>query len=469
MSTVPTVPMFSPDGKLGDIPQTSMTQAMQAGAIPGVHVTDPNGNPGVIPANRMAEAVKAGAKIEPLHEQPIQHEGFWSTMLGDLGDIAKGAFKTGLSASAQMMGTPAPLMRRVGLTPMQDQAKQMIQTVRDIPKEDQARKAAGRSDVYTALAPVPEMLGVNVQGMEKSAQQGDVGGVLGHAAAPTIVAAAPLGVEGAARLANRVIPSTTRAGAGLNALTDSPEAAFANHPVETPTALEAARKIRNELEVTGEKPHQIIQHYMAGEDLRSPAGAEAARQIGVPPPQPMTMFEARTMLKRVNDIIRNSSGFGADAASKTSLNNLKRFASALDEDISNAAKQGGFGKDYEAMRNEYASGKRVIRAAENVGEPLGAAIGLKYGQALGEPLGAAYVGGRVGKALGKATIGKATRAVIERSGGPPRLSSVPATPESFTRTLLDAKEGLITPEEANARIQRAGGRVGVRPIPQPQD
>jgi hypothetical protein len=54
--------------------------------------------------------------------------------------------------------------------------------------EDAARKADGRSLPYRALAPIAEGVGVNVQGMEQSAREGDQAAVLGHAAA----AAAPV-------------------------------------------------------------------------------------------------------------------------------------------------------------------------------------------------------------------------------------------------------------------------------------
>jgi len=51
-----------------------------------------------------------------------------------------------------------------------------------------------------------------------------------------------------------------------------------------------------------------------------------------------------------------------------------------------------------------------------------------------------------------------------------RANRMPPSPEAYARqVMLDAKEGRLTPDEANRRIQRAGGRVGVRPLPQPQD
>lgn len=60
-----TIPMFSPDGTLGDIPYERMHEALQAGAVMGVNVKAPDGSMGVVPANRTQEALKAGGKIVP--------------------------------------------------------------------------------------------------------------------------------------------------------------------------------------------------------------------------------------------------------------------------------------------------------------------------------------------------------------------------------------------------------------------
>ena len=297
-------------------------------------------------------------------------------------------------------------------------------------------------------------------------------------AVPAAVTGAAL--KGVGTVANRVIPSTTRAGAGLSALTDSPEGAFAQRPVETPNALATARKIESELQVTGEKPHPIIQHYIAGEDLRNtpPEIVNEMKAQGVDPTQPMTMYDARTMLKRVNDIIRNSSGFGSDAQAKTAITNLKRFAGALDQDISANAERMGFGKDYRAMRNEYKRGQQTIRASEDIGAPAGMLAGYTLGREIGEPLGGTMIGGMVGRHLGKYTTGAVARAIVERNAGPPRLSSVPPTPEAYMREVvgaapetqeaLAAKYGLKSVGEANRRITKMGKPVRVTPLPPPQ-
>ena len=162
-SAVSTVPIISPDGKVGDVPFTQMKAAMAAGGKLGVSVTDPNGKPGTVPADRVQDAVRAGGKIVPYGEQETQHPGFWATAAEDLkGLLHPGGF------------SPYP--------GMDQDAKSAAATQHA--EEDQSRKAAGYSLPYRVGAPFAQAVGANVPGMEKSAAEGDVGGVLGHAAAP---------------------------------------------------------------------------------------------------------------------------------------------------------------------------------------------------------------------------------------------------------------------------------------------
>lgn len=110
--------------------------------------------------------------------------GFWGALGHDLAGMV-----TGLGAGNGNTGPD--YSGRVGAAVKLNDQQNAQQAV-----EDKARKAAGYSDTYTALAPVAEGIGVNVSGMEDAAKQGDTGAVLGHAAAvPTVMAA----TEGLAR------------------------------------------------------------------------------------------------------------------------------------------------------------------------------------------------------------------------------------------------------------------------------
>jgi hypothetical protein len=85
-----TVPVFAPDGSLGDIPAEHLVAAVKAGAKPGVTFKAPDGSMGVIPADRIQDAYKAGGKLVPIDQQETDHHGFWNQVVD--------AFKSGASA-----------------------------------------------------------------------------------------------------------------------------------------------------------------------------------------------------------------------------------------------------------------------------------------------------------------------------------------------------------------------------------
>jgi len=197
MSTQPTVPIFSPDGVLGDIPQDQLVPAIKAGAKPGITIKSPQGETGVVPADRVREAVSIGkATIVPLKDQEIQHVGTWRSLLSDIGGIAKGVAGTAITGAipgSELI--PDSVREKVGLPAQPDPLTEGQRVISDF----RQRKQAGYSLPYRITAPVAEnALGVNVPGMEKSAREGDVGGVAGHALAVPAVMAATAGVARAA-------------------------------------------------------------------------------------------------------------------------------------------------------------------------------------------------------------------------------------------------------------------------------
>ena len=342
----------------------------------------------------------------------------------------------------------------------------LVNQIQNAPDQYKAEKQAGYNLPYRLTAPLAGLVGVNVPAMEQAAAHGDVGGVLGHTVVPTAAALTPLAVEGALRGANAVIPSTPRSGAGLSTL----ETVHAAQPVTPVLATDAASDIAQRLGVTGERPHPLIQTFqdrMNAADLaaRHPEIAQGLADRGIDVSNPLTFSEARTFLKRANEL-KYDSNIGQSAK-----NQLSQFADALDRDISAAAQQGGFGDDYAAMRNEYRRGSKIIRTADKVGPYIGAGLGYEVGRRMGEPIGGTIIGGMAGKALAKPVIGGLVRSVIERDAGAPSLSSVPrpvpASPAEYTRILLNAKNGDISPGEADRQIVQRGGKVRVNPLPSP--
>src|SRR6185437_10952419 len=144
MSAAQTVPMFAPDGSLGDIPYEQMNAAATAGAKPAVNILDPTGKPGLVPADRVQEAVQAGAKVVPYQQQEAQHPGFWASV----GQDVKGLV-TGLPAMMGAMVGPTPVPVGGGQIAVSNPGGQMAS---DAAASDAARAAEGRSAPYRAAA-----------------------------------------------------------------------------------------------------------------------------------------------------------------------------------------------------------------------------------------------------------------------------------------------------------------------------
>lgn len=83
---------------------------------------------------------------------------------------------------------------------------------------------------------------------------------------------------------------------------------------------------------------------------------------------------------------------------------------------------------------------------------VGKVVGGAVGSAFGHPLIGYSIGGEIGSEL------------INR-----KLPSIPTTPEGYTRTLLEAKEGRLSPGEADRRISKGGGSTKVKRIQPPPE
>ena len=112
-----------------------------------------------------------------------EKEGFWKAIGSDIWNMAKSL----------------PDLVKHGADP-----KVHMQQASDLILNYALRQGRGESLPYRAAAGVAELGGVNVQGMEQAARQGDPGAVAGHALAMPAVMAA---TEGAGRLLPKVAPS----------------------------------------------------------------------------------------------------------------------------------------------------------------------------------------------------------------------------------------------------------------------
>jgi len=238
MSTT-TVPMFSPEGLLGDIPYEKMQQARQAGGIPAVQMKSPEGETGWIPANRLQDAVKAGGQLLPVEQQEVQHPGAWQAIMEDSLGIARGL--------APILGGPPALAAR-GIGTALDELKSYRETGKTPQQlQSEQQKQAGYGPAYRYLAtPAATGIGANVAGSEQSAAQGDIGGVLGHMVVPLAGAVAPMVGAEVLRGAHAAISSTSRAGQGLAAM----DKAYVDLPIKPLQSYGAANELVNKLDRT---------------------------------------------------------------------------------------------------------------------------------------------------------------------------------------------------------------------------
>jgi hypothetical protein len=343
MSTQATVPILGPDGKVYDIPYENMHAALADGGKMGVYVKGPDQKQYVIPADKVNDAVKDGGQIIPYNlDASHQKEGFWGAAWNTLKNIPAGMVKS-IATGAEMAnpsqppGTPNTLPQQAIESAQQGVAQ---------------RQADNRSVAYQAIAPVGEMVGADVQGMEKAANAGDPGGVLGHAAGSAVPALAPLAVEGAIK--GVVRPATQAIGdAYVNRATSAVRATIPEASAMTPKASFGVEKIYRAAAPVGSDPMFRQNLYKAAGDLAEIGQAAEAKLESAKGGTIQPDMRVRATVESINDhlkqmyeqerapqIARNAENpiankFGKDATD--ALNRLTRNA-GLDADRSLASK-----------------------------------------------------------------------------------------------------------------------------------
>lgn len=451
-----TVPVFAPDGQMRSIPQDQIQAALSNGGQRAALMTDPTGTHRYVPEGMVNDAVRNGGRLYTPTTDELMPKWYGFT-LNHLLSQGWSGFTGAVSGAVHLAADTA----KAGLGVQQGDATAVIPLAQKYitePYKSELQKAheyEGRSSPSTSaalghrLAAVTPLVGPWAAGLGEQAGTGDIGGaaaqVAGAIGAGKAMQAATTKLP--AKL-NEVVPSTTRAGRGINIL----EQRFGEHPIEPLTAMQTVTRFERELEPTPSVNLPPI--------IRDFQGRMAEATL---PGHGLTFMEARQFLKRANEQIGGETGIKQNA--------LKSFAKAISDDIHTGVAQPseiapeGFAADYQRMTNEFRRGSKIIRAGEEIGPVVGAGIGYEVGRKAGQPVGGVMLGGMAGRLAGKETIGRATRAVIERQGGTPRLNT-PRTPEEYTRTILAAKEGNIPAGEADRLITRGGGRVGIIRRPQ---
>jgi hypothetical protein len=333
-----TIPIFAPDGTLGDVPADRVNDATLAGGKVGINLIAPDGSRGTVPHGKLGEALKAGARIESpvdaslatgqLKRDPRVPTQFETDRSGGKGTLASliSDIRGGLFPTAQ---NPYPGM---GVEQKQQAAQQSA-------VEDQSRKDAGYGRAYRAVAPVAEAVGANVPGMEQSAARGDAGGVVGHAAAPI---AAYVALRGGGEAISRgidALPSTARAGANFQ------------------VAMNAAGDKSIDLSVPGNSALQVQDLANAGGQMPKVV-RDFLRRVTDPEQGPLTYADARKFYSNASRL----SSAEYQKLTPVMQKAVSQFTADLGHSIGSTAEAAGVGPQYQSAMKEYANASRMKRS-----------------------------------------------------------------------------------------------------------
>jgi hypothetical protein len=278
-------------------------------------------------------------------EEPTSQEG-----TGFLSHVGQSLKQLGTS-----LITPPPVPTSIG-----DAVKQgvlagtgAVGSLIDASKEAFAARGRGKSIPYSVAAGAGSVLGVNAERMEKAAEQGDTGGVLGEAAVPTALA-----VGGAATKAvGDALPSTARAGAALQDV----KASAGHIPIDMSGPGDTALQIYYEAKHGAFLPPPVnallkrIGLDPEGRSMMEPNARSISYQTAVnrgtldPDIPPMTYQEAKSFQSNISAL---------SASDKMSINpNIKRLVGQLNSDLKGslegAADTVGKGQKFQQAMQEY--------------------------------------------------------------------------------------------------------------------
>jgi hypothetical protein len=183
---------------------------------------------------------------------------------------------------------------------------------------------------------------------------------------------------------------------------------------------------------------------------------------------PLTWNDARDFYTALNEAIdwRNIPDKGGKMRGA-----VMKIRSALDDQLRAVAKENGLDDMYDKALDDYHRAANLQRIGYGVGKIAGRIVGY---QSPFHP----WAAGSVGAQVGGPVVGGMVRSVLERPSGPPSqaapTSAAPpatppvaprVTPEEYTRILLRAKEGEMTPGKADTLIRRLGGKTEVKRQP----
>jgi hypothetical protein len=286
-------------------------------------------------------------------------------------------------------------------------------------ERDVSRQKAGYSLPYRLAAPAAESVGMNVSGAEESARQGDVGGVLGHAAVPLSFVAASEGLRAGTKAYPKVVERlanmrTEAATQGIKQTASAhvgpefgerltrtiqrghlPEIERQYHPKTVRAAANATLEYANKLQsdvigpaikrhptetISGDAVAKAVQDVFTPEmqkfypEALNKIGREVGRYAG----KPITLPEAHYLLEKLNAINRSLAKAAPEsAAAAQRIDAAKKAnmvaADAIREQLYPKLEQLGepgiadLQKDYGALRTVGEALRSNIARAERIG------------------------------------------------------------------------------------------------------
>lgn len=251
-------------------------------------------------------------------QAPREPEGFFSALGSDLLDMAKSLPKS------LVLSSPAAAPY-VAIKKAIDDYKSFKATGKTPQQlEDESRKQAGYGIATRLLAPAAEGLGVNVQGMEQAAAEGDTAGVLGHAAAvPTAMAVTAGLSKGAGAVAAKLAPEAAESSLGIG----TQARAYGKTPgvaaLEETSGLRPATVLASTREAMNNIGQQIASEYQA-------AGQAGAR-VSIQPALDILEKERQKALAQgrpdyAADIAKNQDRLTTDYAKIDQMEQAKKAA-----------------------------------------------------------------------------------------------------------------------------------------------
>ena len=272
------IPMLSPEGKPGYVPQESLAKATSAGYRWAVMMTSPEGQIGLVPREKAAAALKNGYKAgNPGQEQAseLPKTSAWDTVKGvgsALAGIPEGLAQGATALASAATGNPLP-------------AANMATDAIDAMRRGNAATPEDASLPERAAMTVGPLAGINTPALAQASRNRDPGGMLvaaapgiANAALPAVIRGVTPAIDaGVAAVKNAVVPKFVD-----NPLGTAPATPRGTVPAEaaTPTDLKAYADAHGiDINAAQATEHNLPRNLQSAGERASVGGTAVRQQV----------------------------------------------------------------------------------------------------------------------------------------------------------------------------------------------